>query len=112
MADKIVWDNSRVIDWARQNGYDGVIHDDHCLYRRSCHHSYVAFAPTQIKSFSATGAPSGNALNNIYEAHHHAEDSRRLSRRTRNAHATLLSARSAQWQSRTSLEAHAHPTSS
>lgn len=66
MADKVVFDNSRIIDWARRQGYDGLIHDDHCIYRKSCHHSYVAFHPQQIKSWSNRGT-FRKAVANIYE---------------------------------------------
>jgi hypothetical protein len=73
MANKIVYDNSVVIDWARHNGYDSVIHDDHCIQGKYGHVSYVAFHPYQIKSFSNRG--TFKQSKNIYEAVAHYETS-------------------------------------
>lgn len=63
LADKIVWDNSVVVAWARANGYDGLMHNDTCLYGRHVHHSYVAFRPDQIKAAANTGAFSKTDVN-------------------------------------------------
>lgn len=63
MADTIVYDNSVVVQYARQNGYDGLIHDDTAINGRHTHTSYVAFYPNQIKSAQNTGDFDPNSLN-------------------------------------------------
>lgn len=52
-ARAVVWDNSLPVSWARNHGYDGLIHDDTDITGRFTHTSWVAFSPEQIKS--ATG---------------------------------------------------------
>ena len=63
MADKIVYDNSLIVQWAKAHGHDGLIHDDTCILGRYTHTSYVAFAPEQIKSSLNTGEFSPSDLN-------------------------------------------------
>lgn len=62
-ARAIVYDNSIVMQWARANGHDGVIHDDTDIQGRYTHTSYVVFKPTQIKSCMNTGEFSPADLN-------------------------------------------------
>lgn len=63
MADTIVYDNSVIVQYARQNGYDGIIHDDTTINGRHTHTSYVAFYPHQIKSAQNTGEFRPSELN-------------------------------------------------
>ena len=55
-AHQIVWDNSKVVQYAREHGYDGLVHDDTDISGRYLHTSYVAFSPTQIKSMENAGS--------------------------------------------------------
>ena len=50
VAQSIVWDNTRLIAYARNNGYDGLIYPDTDTRGRSVHTSYVALQTGQIKS--------------------------------------------------------------
>lgn len=50
VARAIVWDNSKAVKWAIDNGYDGLIHDDTDVGGRHTHTSFVTFEPSQIKS--------------------------------------------------------------
>ncbi len=55
VARAIVWDNSKVVKWAIENGFDGIIHDDTDIGGRNTHTSYVTFEPSQIKSADNDG---------------------------------------------------------
>lgn len=63
MADEIVYDNSIIVEWARANGHDGLIHDDTTINGRTTHTSYVVFAPHQIKAAKNTGEFNPNDYN-------------------------------------------------
>lgn len=53
IAQAIVRDNGSLVQWAKKNGYDGLIYPDTDVRGRGLHTSYVTFSPGQIKS--ATG---------------------------------------------------------
>jgi hypothetical protein len=48
IAQAIVRDNGALIQWAKANGYDGMIHPDTDVRGRGVHTSYVTFSPDQI----------------------------------------------------------------
>ena len=50
VARAIVWDNTKLIEYARNNGFDGLIYPDTSISGSRTHTSYVALNPGQVKS--------------------------------------------------------------
>jgi hypothetical protein len=49
IAHAIIGDSSILIEYARNNGYDGLIYPDTDVYGRSVHNSFVIFEPSQLR---------------------------------------------------------------
>ena len=56
MSHAIIFDNSRVIEYARKNGYDGLIYPDTDVRGAGMHTSYVTLEQGQFKSTGNSGA--------------------------------------------------------
>lgn len=52
VAHAIVRDNTRLIQWAKAHGYDGIIHPDTDIRGSGVHTSYVAFSPGQVMTMA------------------------------------------------------------
>lgn len=49
VAHAVISDNSRLIAYAKANGFDGLIYPDTDVCGRSVHNSFVVFEPTQLR---------------------------------------------------------------